>query len=209
MEGATAAASRSNAEYLGMHATVMDAELLGICLALESNHTKIALDSQAAMTRAALLYTEPARSWIGLRLQKACRMKSTIAWVKGHYGVVGNEEADRRANTRAYGGRVMGLADVMTPAGIRQDYPIHTKPKHIMWSKKVLKGFVYVSTDRGPMKSWLKVIGRSQDDLCECGEVQNAVHLRECRLVGDGKGRTLAQCQQDMEWCEAVADFLL
>ena len=110
---------------------------------------------------------------------------------------------------RAYGGRVIGLADVMTPAGIRQDFPIHTKPKHIKWSRKALKGLVYVSTDQGPLKSWLKVIGRSQDDRCECGEVQNAVHLRRCQLIGDGKGRTMGQCQQDMAWCEAVVEFLL
>ena len=71
-----------------------------------------------------------------------------------------------------------------------------------------MKGLTYVTTDRGPMKSWSKFIGRSQDDRCECGESQNAVHLRKCALVGDGKGRTLAQCEQDMEWCEAVAEFL-
>lgn len=112
LDEAAAAATTSMAEYLGTHATVMDAELLGICLALESRHTSIALDSQAAITRAALLYTEPARSWIELRLQESCRKGCTVAWVRGHSGVVGNEQADRRANLRAYGGRVMGLADV-------------------------------------------------------------------------------------------------
>ena len=62
LEGAAAAVTTVVAEYLGTQTTVMDAELLGICLALESNHTSIALDSQAAITRAASLYTEPARS---------------------------------------------------------------------------------------------------------------------------------------------------
>ena len=72
-----------------------------------------------------------------------------------------------------------------------------------------MKGLTYITTDRGPMRSWLKIIQRSQDDQCECGEAQNAVHLRQCKLVGDGRGRTLEQCQQEMEWCEAVVDFLI
>ena len=73
---------------------------------------------------------------------------------------------------------------------------------------KSVKGMMYIITDRGPLKRWLNIIGRSQEYTCACGEVQNAVHLRRCKLVGDGKGRSLTECQQDMEWCAAVADFL-
>ena len=71
-----------------------------------------------------------------------------------------------------------------------------------------MKGLTYVMTDRGLLGGWLKVIGRSEDDRCGCGEIQNAVHLRRCKLVGDGKGRRIEECQKDMEWCEAVTDFL-
>ena len=132
-------------------------------------------------------------------------------WVNGHTGIKGNEEAGRAAKLRgAYGGRVTGpgRADRVTPAGIRQEFPIHTKPKHLQWSRKALRELVYVTTDRGPQKRWLKIIGRSEDDLCGCGEIQNVVHLRRCKLVGDGKGRQVEECQKDMEWCKAVADFL-
>lgn len=123
LEEAAAAATTSKVEYLGRHATVMDAELLGICLALESGNNKIALDSQAAMTRATLLYTA------GEVMDRAKVAKSLS---DNEYGLMGERSlrnrgkralADRRANTMAYGGRVMGLADIMTPAGIRQDFP--------------------------------------------------------------------------------------
>ena len=67
---------------------------------------------------------------------------------------------------------------------------------------------MYVMTDRGPMKAWLKMIGRSEDDKCGCGEVQNAAHLLQCPLIGDGKGRSWDECKKDREWCRAVADFL-
>lgn len=49
---AAAAGTTRTAEYLGGHATVMDAEMVGVCLAIETRHNKIALDSQAAIIRA-------------------------------------------------------------------------------------------------------------------------------------------------------------
>ena len=44
--------------------------------------------------------------------------------------------------------------------------------------------------------------------MCDCGVTQNAAHLLQCPLVGDGKGKSMEQCQQDEVWCRAVADFL-
>ena len=84
------------------HATIMDAELLGMAMALETGHHKIALDSQGAIARAVQLYTEPARSWIEEKIVKACKTNITLMWVRGHTGVEGNERADRadRKSTR-------------------------------------------------------------------------------------------------------------
>ena len=172
-----------------------------------SGYSRIALDSQGAISRIEQLYTQPARSWIELSIQTDGCRGATVMWVKGHAGVKGNEAADRRAKLRAYGGRVT-QANKITPAGIRQDHPIHTKPKHLQWSRKQVKGLTFVVTDRGPMKRWLAIIGRSPQNTCQCGEIQNAVHLRRCHLIGDGKGRSVEECYTDRAWCEAVVDFL-
>lgn len=199
LDDAAAAGTTKEGEYLGSHAAVMDAEMLGITMALRSGSTRIALDSQAAIHRATQLYIEPARSWIELQLQKAIRKSSMLMWVKGHSGVKGNEAADRKAKLRAYGGRVMQVAERITPAGIRQDFPIHSKPAHLSWSQSAVKGLTYVVTNRGPLKRWMWVIGRSDEQNCQCGEPQNAVHLRRCKLVGDGKGQSIEECMKDSE----------
>ena len=62
-----------------------------------------------------------------------------------------------------------------------------------------MKGLVYITTDRGLLRVWLKMIGRRDDDRCECGEAQDAAHLMGCLLVGDGKGRTREECVKDRE----------
>lgn len=127
--------------------------------------------------------------------------------VKGHR-VKGNEEADRRANIEAYGGRGMALPSQVTPAGIRQEYPVHSKPKHLGWYRQSITGLVYLVTDRGPLRWWLKVIGRRDDALYDCGSTQNAAHLLQCPLIGDREGRTIEECYKDQEWCKEAAIFL-
>ena len=54
----------------------------------------------------------------------------------------------------------------------------------------------------GPIKRWLWVIGRAEDDKCECGVADNAVHLFRCPLVGDWKGRVVEEASWDPEWGE-------
>lgn len=208
LDGAAAAATTQRARYLGMHATVMDSEMTGALLALEDGSSCIALDSQGAIQRLEQLYTQPARSWIELQLQKKNKAGCTLMWVRGYAGTKGNEAADRKAKLRAYGGRVMDEPSVLTPAGIRHDHRIHSKGAHLSWTRKQLRGLTFIVTDRGPMKRWQWIIKRADHQLCQCGQIQNAVHLMRCQLVADGVGRSLEQVWEDREWCAAVVDFL-
>ena len=129
-------------------------------------------------------------------------------WVKRHAGVEGNEAADRRAKIRAYGGRVVRRASILTPAGIRHDHIMHVKPPYLKWLRKQLKGLTCIVTNHEPIKSWQWVIKRADNPFCQCGEIQNEVHLTRCRFVADGKGRNPEQVGEDREWCQIVMDFL-
>ena len=54
-----------------MHATVTDAEMVEVLLALEDGSRRVTLDSQGAIRRLEQLHTQPARSWIEEQLQVA------------------------------------------------------------------------------------------------------------------------------------------
>lgn len=108
---------------------------------------------KAKAPRAAQLSTQPPRSWIEQRLQRSlATFGRRLMWGKGHSGVEVNEEANRKANIAAYGGRVGALWDQVTPAGIRQEYTMHSKQRHFSWDRKSIKGLVYIVTDRGPLR---------------------------------------------------------
>ena len=85
------------------------------------------------------------------------------------YGIRGNGEADARAKKEVWMGQRMLKPDIVTPAGIRQAYPIHPKaPAHLQWSRMALRGLTYMHTDKGPQAQWLKEIGKIEDASCVC-----------------------------------------
>ena len=137
---------------MGEWATVADAEEVGVLLAWE-NRDKVALGSQGVIQRIwNLQYVQP-RSWIEETLVEQIRERPrTLMWVRGHQGVRGNEEADRRAGMEVeLGWRMQKIVIAATPAGIKQEFPIYPKAlAHLKWSSMALKGLVYMVTDKGP-----------------------------------------------------------
>ena len=72
IEGRTAAATITRAEYLGRYAIVMDAEILAIAMGWELGDTVIT-DSQAAIGRIRNLQSERPRGWIEGIVSEAAR----------------------------------------------------------------------------------------------------------------------------------------
>jgi len=130
IDGRAAGATRGEGLYLGEWATVTDAEEAGVMLAWEAGKSVVALDSQGALQRIAnLRYTRPGL-WIEERLAQLMREEPrTLMWVRGHQGVQGNEEADKRAKREVKAGRK--TPGVATPQGIKQEFPVYPRaPAH-------------------------------------------------------------------------------
>ncbi|KAF8415775.1 hypothetical protein EV426DRAFT_661913 [Tirmania nivea] len=154
------------------------------------------------------LCLEQPRSWIEEEAAAEIgRGGRTVVWVNGHDGVEGNERADRKANEAAWVGSRMLRPDIVTPAGIRQAFPMGRPSKQAKWNREALRGLTYIVIDRGSQRWWLHKMGRVEEDpLCRlCGEgiAQNTV---SCPGVADGKGWRWKQIWEDPEWCEKLAE---
>ena len=205
MEGVAAGESAEGSFFLGTLATVMDAEMVGIAGAWEEGYDTVATDSRVAITRCVNI---TAGTHHGLmRKSSKPRGKLNLIWVKGHAGEEGNEAADRKAKDGVRRGIWESDRSLVTPAGIRQAYPLYAKEQHMKWDRDELRGLTYLHTDRGPFKAWLFKIKRAENPFCLCGETQNATHIMTSGCVG-GKRRTWEDIWTDREFCGEVTEFL-
>jgi len=114
------------------------------------------------------------------------------------------------AKEEAWMGERMHKPAIITPAGIRQAFPLHARaPDHLKWSSMALRGLNLV-TVKGPQRQWLKEVGKVEDPSCVCDEwtPQNAARLYLCPWVGDGVGRSREQAGRDEVWCAEVVRFV-
>jgi len=155
-DGRAAGATRQKGLYLGEWATVTDAEEAGVLLGWEDSNV-VALDSQGVIQRIWNLQYMAPRSWIEeMLVRQMVERPRTLMWVRGHTGVQGNEEADKRARQEVKAGRRGRQAGMATPGGIKQEFPIYPRASaHLSWSPAALKGLVYMVTDKGPQQQWL------------------------------------------------------
>jgi len=146
IEGRAAAATRMRGEYLGMMATIADAEAMGVSIAWEE-HDVVALDSAGVIQRIQGLRDQQPRSWIEERLvRQMVERPRTLMWVKGHSGVEGNERADARAKSEVKMGKRVHKPDTVTPAGIRQAYRLHAAaPTHMKWNRMAIKRLTLIT----------------------------------------------------------------
>jgi len=98
--------------------------------------------------------------------------------------------------------------EITTPAGTRQAFSLYAKPTQLEWDRGALRGLTKITTDCRPLKYWLRVISRAEEDECECGVAQNTAHILECTLEGGGSGRMAEEARRDPEWYREVAGFL-
>jgi len=204
IRGRAAGAARGEGLYLGTMATVADAEEVGMALAWEKSDM-VALDSQGVIHRIRELMHQPPWSWIEEKLvgQMVERLRR-LMWVRRHQDVEGNEGGDIRAKQEAWMGERMHGPDIVTPAGIRQAFPLHSKtPAHLKWSRDAIRGLRYLMTDEGPQRRWMKEIGKVGDEPRRMQRTYTGA-----RAWGMGwEGRGSRQAGRG-GWCVEVARFL-
>lgn len=191
--------------YLGEEATVADGEREAIVLALKAHKdtpmVAILSDSSSAISSAIGISrgSKPPRSGIEIELGDLLAERhqnhydTSISWVRSHIGVKGNEEADELAALASARGQFIVQEPLVTEGGIRQASKAsrakcRTAPgfgvRRSDWNRQALSAYTWLRTDRGPQKSWLHKIGKSETSLCSCGHhTENGHHLTfECPL---------------------------
>jgi len=61
--------------------------------------------------------------------------------------------------------------DIVTPADIRQAFPIPIHPKpppHMRWARTAIRGLTYLVTDKDPQRQWMREIEKPDDPTCIC-----------------------------------------
>ena len=171
----------------------------------------ILTDSKPAISTIKKLDTgeAPPRSEIEARiLEELCNRSggqdTCIAWVKGHKGIKGNEEADKLCReTSILGHESEG---VVTPAGIRAwGKRIRVEARGgsgegiLGWHRKAISAYTWCVTEKGPQLKWLHKIKKTDTPDCRCQQIQSGKHIvEECSLLMEARG--LVEKEEMRDW---------
>ena len=171
---------------------------LAIALALETHSQQatdnitICADSTTAINRTwELSKGHPCNSGIEVRIKDALQnclslgLTVYLCWVRAHIGIHGNQTADRMANAQSWKGDILRLPTTATPGGITAHHKAIRKQwrsgtsyglAHSNYNSKALAAYTQLRTEKGPQRSWLHKIGKSDHASCQCGHTPQIGH---------------------------------
>ena len=219
---------RFGARRLGTGATVWDGEVAGIEDGIRNcprGPVWILSDSKAAiaavakagkMGRASTGSLANAVARMVYRIHRRGEGAVKLSWVKGHAGVVGNEEADKRAGwctSRTWERSV-------TEGGIRAFWREARRAERecegfgmgraVEWGRRALTNYTHARTGKGKLGYWRELVGQRDAGCRRCGvNMEDGDYVAfNCRERAEGRRwASWAEVEEGDKWREAELWF--
>ena len=222
---------RGQGTAVGTRATVWDGEIEGIKEAIRHctpGPILILSVSQAAIKavvkagkrgRARTAALKEAIEGIAEKQQREGGIEKpvTLAWIKAHIGINGNEMADKMAKEAT----VHQGENKVTEGGIkavwqemrRNERRVEGfgKGRVIGWNRTSVTAYSHMRTGKGRLRGWREKIGKEDFGFCQCGAgmMETGTHAAFGCIQGERWGRrwsTWKQMDQRWRWRDTIID---